>query len=321
MRRFLVELAVFLAMQAVVFGSFLMIFFGLPEENHYLAFARDKQARLESLESPRIIIAGDSGVAYGVHSPMIDQAFPEYEVVNMALMAGLGLNTILGEIEDEFRPGDIVVLILAYQMFDREMIHQVFWNYAAYRPEMILKQPPETWPTLLDTAFYFIQRAAKAYIRGFTWDFHPDREGPNNYQGFNQYGDLVAHYELPPTDFMVEFDDLNLRKKGYVGKVIRELNAFNRKAEASGAQVYFMFPAISQESLDSRPEEIEFIQRQVAEQLDFPVLGDTGELIFPLSVFYDSFYHLNGEAAAQRTQLIIDGLKAERAVAASPLAQ
>jgi len=309
MRRFLFNLGLFLTMQAIIFSSFMLIFFGVPERNHYLAKARDKKERLESLEGKRIILAGDSGVAYGINSPMIDEAFPEYGVVNMALMAGLGPSTILAELEDELRSGDAVVLIFAYQTFDREMVHQIFWNYAAYRPEMIAKQPIQSWPTLMDTAFYFVERAVRAYVRGFTWNFHPPRKAPANYQGFNEYGDLVAHYDLPRTDFLISFADLNLRNRGFARGVIKMLNAFNRKAEEKGAQVFFMFPAITAESRDSRPEEVAIIQTLVKEELDFPILGDTDALIFPIDLFYDSFYHLNGEGTVRRTQLLIDALK------------
>lgn len=310
MRRFIWELAKFGGVQGVMLLSFVTVFFGVPERHHYLASAWDKAERLEASPSPRLILIGDSGVAYGMKSDVLAEAYPGFTVVNMALMAGLGFRNILAEIEDDLRPGDVVVMIFAYQVFDRNLLHYQYWNYAAYRPEMLRRINWRDVPVLMDNASFFVNRAMKTYKRVMTWEAHPDRPGPVNRAGFDAYGDLVAHHDdttLPTLNYPMT--DLRMEDPRYSREVVHELNAFAQRAEERGATVLYMFPPVPSASWRASGGKILEAAQWAKEGLEFPILNQPQEMIYADDEFYDTNYHMLEDGARRRTELLAERLR------------
>ena len=56
---------------------------------NYQASLIDKVQRLESIHEPKIVLIGDSNLAFGIDSEKIEEAF-DMPVVNMGLHGGLG---------------------------------------------------------------------------------------------------------------------------------------------------------------------------------------------------------------------------------------
>jgi len=310
MRRFLVELTKFFAIQTVIFGACAITFFGYPNKHHYLAASQDKEARLKSLSGPRMIIVGDSGAAYGIYSPILEERFPDYAPVNMALMAAVGLPTMLAEVRNELREGDVVVIILAYQHFDRYVKSWEYFNYLAYRPDMMFSKPLRETTEMTEIAFFFFHRAIHSLRRTLTIGPHVPRDPPMHREGFNEYGDLVSHHVMTPTpnlDFSMA--DLSFSQLGYTETIIKDLNAFEAKAKKRGASVYFLFPAISESTWNENGEIIQEISDYVVRELDFPALNRPDDVIYADSDFFDTFYHLTGDAAKRRTSALADDLE------------
>lgn len=310
MGRFVWEIVKFGSVQTVILVTVLGIFFGIPEKYHYLAAAEDKAWRFNHVDSPRLILIGDSGVAYGMRSEILAEELPEYNVVNMALMAGLGFRNILAEVEDDLRPGDVVVMIFAHQVFDRNLLHYQYWNYAAYRPEMIKRLSWRDLPTLMDNAPFVLTRALHAYRRAMTWTPHPPRSGPVNRAGFDEYGDLIAHHEgkqLPGVE--LQMIDLLLEDEAYANQVVEEMNAFAQTAEERGAQVFYMFPPIPKTARVMNGAKIRQAVAYAVDGLEFPILNSLEEMVYPDEEFYDTNYHLLGPGAKRRTLLLAERLK------------
>ncbi|MEO0795846.1 MAG: hypothetical protein AAFX93_11815 [Verrucomicrobiota bacterium] len=303
MKRFLWQIAKFILLQAIILAASLLTFFGEPNKHHFLAGAIDKKARYESLEGPRIIVVGDSGAAFGIYSPILEERFPSHQPVNMALMAAVGLPTMLSEVEDGLREGDVVVLILAYQHFDRYIYSWEFFNYLAYRPDQMFSKPLREYKDLSSIGFYFVHRAIRSLPRYFTIGPHQPRNPPMHREGFNEYGDLVAHYEMDPAQgFSLTMDDLSLTELKHTDSIIKDLNRFAEVAESRGAEVFLLLPSISETTWEQNREVIEKIDDYVRTRLDFPVLNHPDEVIYPDDNFFDTFYHLTGPAAKRRTE-------------------
>lgn len=311
MGKFVLEIAKFGGVQTVILITILTVFFGIPEKHHYLAATEDKAWRLRNIESPRLILIGDSGVAYGMRSDLIAEALPEYHVVNMAMMAGLGFRNIMAEVEPELRPGDVVVMIFAHQVFDRNLLHYQYWNYATYRPEMIARLNWRDIPTMMDNAPFVITRALHTYRRVMTWKAHPPREGPVNRAGFNQFGDLVAHHDAQPLPGVeLTMVDLLLEDDDHARQVIREMNAFADSARAKGAQVFYMFPPIPEAAWEANAPIIRQAAGYAVDGLNFPILNSAKEMVYPNPEFYDTNYHLLGPGAKRRSLLLAKRLGA-----------
>lgn len=310
MRRFLREFIKFALLQAVVLGASFVTFFGMPNKYAFLAASLDKKARLESVEGPRLIVVGDSGGAYGIYSPILKERFPGYEPVNMALMAAVGMPTMLAEVRDELRPGDVVVLILAYQHYDRYVPSWEFFNYVAYRPDMAFTKPPREWTAMGDIAFYFFHRSIRSLTRALTIGPHVPKKPPMCREGFNEYGDLVAHHDMPPVpDVPLSMADITFPDPDYAEMIVGDLNAFAEDAAERGARVFLLNPSISESTWEENGAVLRKMMDYSQRFFTFPVLNNVDEVVYPDTDFFDTFYHLTGDAAKRRTEFLADRLE------------
>ena len=74
-----------------------------------------KQERWNKIDSPRLMIAGFSELAFGVDSKMI-QDTTGYNVVNWALHAGLGADIMCKDVKKNAKKGDVVVFAFPLDM-------------------------------------------------------------------------------------------------------------------------------------------------------------------------------------------------------------
>lgn len=98
----------FIAFWVVIIGFFFCAIF--PQyENFYNASLIDKVNRVESIDEPKIVLIGDSNVAFGVRSELIEEAL-DMPVVNMGLHAGLGAAFHEEMAKLNVNPGDIIII-------------------------------------------------------------------------------------------------------------------------------------------------------------------------------------------------------------------
>lgn len=312
MKRFVLNLALFVALQGVVLAVFLGVYFGVHFEDDPMAAIRDKETRLRETPGKRLIVVGDSGVGFGMVSPMLDEAFPDYHPLNSGLAAGFGHRILLGEVAPRVRAGDVVVICLVYDIFDRNLLNEFFFLLLAQDPDIMLSLDHRDWPYLLDNAFYGV-RVAMHQTRKVA--FNPlDKEFPDPYarHSYNDYGDIDAHFgEGPVAGRELSVGHLNLDELEYAREVIADLNEFAAAAEARGATVYFWFADVSEQSYVDHGAEMNRLAELLDAELAFPALNSPAEATQPESVFYDTPFHLTEEGARNRTERLIQALKAE----------
>ena len=102
--QFILKLFVLLAL-VVVYTAAL-----IPQyEDSYNAALVDKVARLKSINEPKIVLIGNSNVAFGYDSKLIEEA-TGMPVVNMGLHGGLGNKFHDDMMDYNVTPGDIYVI-------------------------------------------------------------------------------------------------------------------------------------------------------------------------------------------------------------------
>jgi hypothetical protein len=122
-------------------------------EADYLSASVDKHHLLAGAASPKIILAGGSGIALGVDSAKIQTGLGK-PVVNMGLYAGLGIRAMLDELRPYIHEGDIIYIAPEYQLYYREADGEIanrlscFYNACA-------------------RAYFYLERRAK-----ISWQFH-----------------------------------------------------------------------------------------------------------------------------------------------------
>lgn len=309
MKRFLANVALFAAIQAPLFALFLGLYFGVHYEDDPMAAIVDKEQLLAATPSPRIVFVGDSGVPFGIVSPMVAEAFPGRHPVNMGLAAGFGHRVLLGETLPEIREGDVVVVCFVYEMFSRNLLNEFIFPLCAQDPDIMLSFNRDDWVIFGDKALY-LMRIAMRHARKLV--FTPlDTPGTQPYarSSYNEYGDIDAHYEMePPPGRSRSVQHLDLGDLDYAREVVVALNEFAAECEARGAQVYFLFPAISEESYRAHRGEMDRLAALLEAELDPPLLNRPRETTLPEPSFFDTPYHLTGPAARQRTGLLIEAL-------------
>jgi hypothetical protein len=81
----------------------------------FTAALLDKHKYASSISSPKIVLVGGSNVAFGINSQILGEK-TNLPVVNMALLAPLGIRFILSDAANYINKGDIVIMSFEYDI-------------------------------------------------------------------------------------------------------------------------------------------------------------------------------------------------------------
>jgi hypothetical protein len=316
MRRFLRDVAWFLALQGVLvlaLDAFYMRHFG---RNHYLAAALDKTARLERVPPPRVLLVGGSSWAFGVNSAALERSL-ERPVVNLGLNGGLGLGYLLAQGAEAVRPGDLVLLSLEYPLFEAFEFTDPGTVLLALRidPSAVRFVAPSTVPALLDQGLFPLTvrlKALHALATGTDGTFIYERSL------FDERGDAVAHRTI--ASMQGGDQHIGVPAADGAGPACRRLARFAAHVRARGATVLLTPPAIPRDDYEAQRDRIAALWLRVERDTGIPVIGV--RKTYPRDLFLDTPYHLTFEGRRERTRAIIDltrrALQSAAADAASP---
>ena len=307
MKQFLFRIALLLV---IVLAVLTLVLFAIPNNkipDNSLFASHDKHQRLESLSSPKIVLVGGSNLPFGIKSEMIEEAMG-LPVVNMGLHAGLGMNFILSEVEEDIHKGDVVVVSLEYHHFLSSTMYNGEDVLAALLFDVnrncISCVKFGQWMAMIPNICLY---ASKKLIN-ISSPKVDDFEDLFTRESFNEYGDEVAHYGLAST---VHSGDKPELSKSVYKKSIKRLVEFCDFVESKGATFVLVacpYPE-SQYILDE--EAIGHIEEELLSAgLSFSIKPQ--DCVFPDSLMFNSFFHLSGFGAKVRTKKLIDVLNKER---------
>lgn len=306
MIRFITRLSIFVALQLAILGF--VVQRGVRySENTYLAAMHDKLDRLESLSEPRLIIVGGSNGAFGIHSEVVAEGIPQ-SPVNLSLHAALGIDFYLRLVEDHVRAGDTVILIPEYELADRTINEKSRTQMKLACPELsqYLSNDPSKWEKIKA----ILDRDSLITLHSFShcaFQRKPNHETAYRRSGFNEFGDLTAHYELP-AEHINERSGIAYKEKK-VEKFINRLNQFGDACHQAGAKVYLSFVPVNRGRFEDSRQGIQKFEDAYRARLNFPVLDRPEEYVFDDALFYDTFYHLNREGGEQRSRIMNQALR------------
>ena len=271
----------------------------LPQYNKgYDAALIDKTARLESTDEPKIVLLGNSNVAFGFDSAMIEEQ-TGMPVVNMGLHAGAG--NAFHEDMARFHVCEGDIYILCHSSFaDSDNIPDTmtYWsslenNYHLWR--LIRRQDI---PAALKGFPVYLKKSLALYASGTG---NQEIEGVvHNRSSFNEYGDIGLYREgsldnftdrvLPPP-----INDIMIGR-------INELNAWLTER---GATLLVAGYPVGNGGLTADPEEFMAFQDELERRLDCIVISNYVDYMFDYTYFWDSNLHLNTDGAKLRTEQLI----------------
>ena len=304
MKQFLKKIRLFLGLfllsAALVFA---LHFFVIGNQNlgSFQAALLDKTERLRSIGEPKIILIGNSNLAFGVDSQRIQEAL-EMPVVNMGLHGGLGNAFLENMGKLGVSEGDIVVVCHSDYDDDGTIPDPALaWITVEMHPEFWKLIPAKAIPQMLKAYPGYLYSSAVRFLTGSPKNV-PETGTSYSRAGFNAFGDVCVRGE---DSFVFTEGSVVVPQVGE--ETTARLNELNRYILSRGANLVVAGYPIGTGEFTPAEAEFDAFEAQLREALDCPVISRFADYFLPYSCFYDTVFHLNDEGVKLRTgQLIAD---------------
>lgn len=286
----------------------LLFVFPLPETNYIKAFY-DKEMKLKSIaNAKKIIFIGGSNLAFGLHSDMVHQAYPEYKVINMGLNAGTGLKTMIDQVQPYIGKDDVIIITPEYEQFS----NLFFGNSAGLYLEVLIDQPRfiklmsiHNVPSILEAFPSALQIRAIAMLQKALGKDAP----PSVYKrdAFNEYGDVNSHTNIDSTKLdPSEYADLSYKDVKFRNKVaaISYIKKFMDYCSVQQARMYIGYPVFLSSIYHRCKHDIQAIHKDI-NAAGIEVLYTPEQSVYADTLFLDTTYHLLYRGSAIRTADIL----------------
>lgn len=304
MKQFLKKICLFLGLfllsAALVFA---LHFFVIGNQNlgSFQAALLDKTERLQSIGEPKIILIGNSNLAFGVDSQRIQEALG-MPVVNMGLHGGLGNAFLENMGKLDISEGDIVVVCHSDYDDDGTIPDPALaWITVEMHPEFWKLIPAKAIPQMLKAYPGYLYSSAVRFLTGSPKNV-PETGTSYSRAGFNAFGDVCVRVE---DSFVFTEGSVVVPQVGE--ETAARLNELNRYILSRGANLVVAGYPIGSGEFTPAEAEFDAFEAQLREALDCPVISRFADYFLPYSCFYDTVFHLNDEGVKLRTgQLIAD---------------
>jgi hypothetical protein len=268
--------------------------------NAFVGAAIDKEERLSTLNTPRLIFIGGSNFAFGLDSKMMEDSL-KLNVVNMGLHAGLGVAFVLNQAKPYLKKGDKIVLSVEYgltKLGDKKLFTQLIDidpHAAHYLDNSFndkLRLIDINWQRCVSSLFFaaVLNPNEKVYKR----------------DGFSKEGDVLTHLNEPQAVQLGNMGKMIFRD---YSDEINALNQFIELANQKGAQVFYTFPVYIESEYKLNKSVLNQYENQFKNQLKCPIINTPETFVFPNVDFFDTAYHLNKNGRKKRTERMINLLK------------
>lgn len=287
---------------AVLFFVFAFVIVMPQYTGNYQASMIDKVDRLTSMEGKKIVLLGNSNLAFGMNSQMVEQSFG-VPTVNMGLHGGVGNAFNEGVAKLNVSEGDIYV-IFHDNFSDQDVIKnpELAW--------ITIENHPKLWKMIRMKDVPLMAEAFPTYLHKciHMWGSQTgNSEETNAYRrsAFNEYGDNI--YPRPASEGEVDFSPVQVNWiSDAAAKRVNELNAY--LTERGATLVVAGYPIAESETTPSREEYAAFGE-DLKQKLDCPVISDYNDYRMEQSYFYDSYLHMTDAGVILRTNLFINDLQ------------
>ena len=288
----------------VVFSLFVVCYIAhiIPQyEGSYNAALVDKVERLQSIEGPKIVLLGNSNLAFGIDSKMIEDAFG-MPVVNMGLHGGLGnrfhenmakYNVCEGDIyivchtvySDDDTVGDATLAWTAIED------HWELWKLLDWKD---VKPMMQAFPT-------YLKKSIDLYSLG---NGNEDNGGFYSRSAFNEYGDVELTRNS--TEYTFETEIWPAAVNETATERLNELESFLKER---GAVLLVAGYPIAKGELTVDTDIFRQAQEILEKELECPMISDYTDYFLAYNYFYDTNFHLTTEGTKLRTEQLIKDIR------------
>ena len=277
------------------------IYWILPQfENGYNASLIDKVDRLESIEEPKIVLLGNSNLAFGINSRSIEEAVG-IPVVNMGGHGSNG-NAFHEEMAKyNVTPGDIYILCHTSFEDNNKVGSMTTWSSIENHFNLWKILRRDDIGTMAEKFPIYLKRCLDLHASGTG---NQDPGGVYARSAFNEYGDLAVLRK----GSSYTFED-TVTPPGIGDITIDRINELNNYITSRGATLLVAGYPIGNGNITADAAEFIDFQKQLADRLDCPVISNYVDYMFDYKYFYNTEYHLTSEGAEIRTNQLIADVK------------
>ena len=233
--------------------------------------------------------------------------------INMGTHAALGTAYILHLVQEAAKPGDTVLLVFEYELYnygrleqswaDKILVEHIVSRDPAYFHSLSLA---EQWNVFMLTSIHRLVEGVKNRFRAER-PSHDAAPGVYNSARINEWGDLTGYSKATRPAQREEV--LNWKSGLARGlpehpKGVPLIAAFCEWARTNHIRVLATYPNIC-----DQPAYHDKVARQVGQTikefyagLNVPVVGEYSDALLPRDQFFDTNYHPTEEAAIERTK-------------------
>lgn len=268
--------------------------------DNYLASTADKLKRLESISGPKLILVGNSNVAFGIDSSILEETLG-MPVVNLGVHGGLGDVFHYNMAKRNICQGDIVVLLNTH--FGDGLITQTQEAWAAIEngSDYWKLVPPENWLDMLLSFPAHIERSINTSLEQQAFD---ESNSVYSRAAFNIQGDNCSIRETS----QIVFSEGMLQVPEVTEQGIAQINAMDEFCRQQGAVCLVAgYPIATGEFTPPREEFLQ-MQQQLENGLACSLISDYEDYFYDYQYFYDTQYHLTTEGVRMRTEQLAEDI-------------
>lgn len=283
----------------ITVGAF-CYFINAQFDDGYCASLSDKIDRLKNLDGPKLVLIGDSNLAFGMDSKLLEESM-QMPVVNMGLHGGIGNAFHENMAKINVVPGDVYVYCPdIFGGFDGIEDGVLVWtalrnDVRLYRliPRQEVWGVVKCYPTFLKRGILQLWEE-----RGNKSDEIYSRSN------FNEYGDIV--YKNP--EYRYNFAE-TIEPSQISDSTVRRMNDLAKWLSERGATLVVAAYPIGDGELTVDAKEFVKFQEKLEEKLVCEIISDYTDYMFDYEYFYDTSLHLTVEGTELRTKQLIEDLK------------
>ena len=286
----------------------------------YFGSYPDKYDRLLSLkDKKKIILYSGSSTRFGFDSSLLDQAFPNYEVVNMGVYAYTESLPQIDAIVPLLKEGDIVIVSPEFDTPETQInvdasIDYAFFAMAESDFDILTQLRPSDYQGYFSSLGQFFEN--RAHLERHSYSLSPnlfDEDGNRvSSSSYNAYGDYCLFRENNEERKSFGIRRAYYNKKHFPMEDLDLFNAAMQKMKDAGAEVYYDYSPRMENSIseDSDKASILELGQYLKENLELPFLSTIEDSLIDPYYFYGTDNHLSTEGAKIRTERVIESLKA-----------
>lgn len=265
--------------------------------------------RLRSVEGEKVVLIGNSSVAFGMDSALFEELYGK-PMVSFGLYGTLGTRLMLDLSKAGVRRGDTVVIApeLNADAFSMNYNTQATLKATEKRADILAHAEFELFDDIIGGSLsYGITRLG--YLLSGTV---PVNDGAYKYESVNEYGEISAE-ERPGNIMRTGYlDEPLLGSFDEIGAdFIDFVNDYIAWCRLRGAEVYFACAPVNGRAAEAQgitDDVLLEIYGRLAEEIDCPVISDPTQYVYDYRYFYDTNLHLNASGTVLRTVRLVRDL-------------